>query len=177
MSNGYIIIGVDPGATTGLYVHRTYEANHTEVPQGGLQVPAWHIPELLHDWVIRANAHMWDDDEGTEEPHGIYFAVERYIITQRTAKLTQQADALEVTGMVKAVAYLDHVNVHQYVKGNLGFASDAMLRKVGWRTPGMEHADDAARQAFAMLKDIDYPAWSRLVVDATMDAEDQGETT
>jgi hypothetical protein len=41
----------------------------------------------------------------------------------------------------------------------------------------MEHADDAARQAFAMLKDIDYPAWARLVVDATMDAEDQGETT
>ncbi len=174
MHNGYIIIGCDPGFTTGLYVYRTYAANHTEVPQGPVQAEAWQVPKLLHDWIIRANAHMWDDDEGTEEPHGVHVAVEKYTITARTARLSQQADALEVTGMVKAVASLNEpVEVRQYLKANLKYASDDMLRAVGWYAPKLRHANDAARQAFALLKDIDYPAWSKLVADATMDRDER----
>jgi hypothetical protein len=175
MDNEYVIIGVDPGLMTGLFVFRTYAANHTEVPQGPVQAAAEQIPNLLHDWVIRANAHMWDDDEGTEEPHGVYIAVEKFIITPKTAKLSQQTDALEVTGMVKAVAALDgHVDVLQYAKANLKFASDDMLRAVGWWNPQMRHANDAARQAFALLKDVDYPRWSALVRDATMEPTTEG---
>jgi hypothetical protein len=174
-SNGYVIIGIDPGLMTGLFVFRTYAANHTEVPQGPLQVAAEQIPALLHDWIIRANAHMWDDDEGTEEPHGVYLAVEKFIITPKTAKLSQQTDALEVTGMVKAIAAIHEVfDVRQYAKANLKFANDDMLRAVGWFDPKMRHANDAARQAFALLKDVDYPRWSELVRDASMEPTTEG---
>lgn len=177
MSNGYMIIGVDPGLMTGLFVYRTYEANHTEVPQGPVQVPADDIPRTLTDWINRANAHMWEDD-GNPEPNGIFIAVERYIITSRTAKLSQQSEALEVTGMVKAVARLNEpIEVRQYMKANLGFASDDMLRVVGWHTPKMRHANDAARQAFALLKDVDHPRWCELVRDAMINTEDEGRKT
>lgn len=172
--NGYMIIGVDPGLMTGLFVFRTYAANHTEVPQGSVQTPAEQIPNLLHDWIIRANAHMWDDDEGTEEPHGVYLAVEKFVITGRTAKLSQQTDALEVTGMIKAIAALnDHIPVKQYMKANLKFASDAALKRAGWYDPKQPHATDAARQAYALLKDVDYPTWLAVSNGAMMEIDDE----
>jgi hypothetical protein len=64
--------------------------------------------------------------------------------------------------------------VRQYAKANLKFASDDMLKAIGWSTPGMRHANDAARQAFALLKDVDYPRWSELVRDAKMEPTTEG---
>jgi len=102
-------------------------------------------------------------------------AIERYIITPKTAKLSQQTEALEVTGMVKAIAALHGVtDVRQYTKANLKFASDSMMRGVGWHSPSFRHANDAARQAFALLKDVDYPRWSELVRDAKMEPTTEG---
>lgn len=105
---------------------------------------------------------------------GAHIAIERYIITAQTAKLSQQPDALEVTGLVKGLAEIHGcADVRQYMKANLKFASDSMLRSVGWSTPGMRHANDAARQAFALLKEVDYPRWSKMVADAKLDTEDE----
>jgi hypothetical protein len=86
MSNGYMIIGADPGLMTGIYIYRTYEANHTEVPQGPVQCPAEDLPVMLQGWLNRANAHIGKDT--------LHIAVEKYIITSRTAKLSQQHEAL-----------------------------------------------------------------------------------
>lgn len=176
-SNGYAIIGVDPGLMTGLYVYRTYEANHTEVPQGPVQCPAEDIPVLLHGWLNRAHAHIGKDD--------IHIAVEKYIITARTAKLSQQHEALEVTGAVKGIAALfssygflgETVDVRQYLKANLKFASDDMLRTMGWYNPKMRHANDAARQASALLKEVDYPRWCELVKGGSLDTTTNEEMT
>jgi hypothetical protein len=164
-----MIVGIDPGLTTGIYIYRTYEANHTEVPQGPVQCPAEDVPVMLHGWLNRAHAHIGKDS--------IHIAVEKYIITSRTAKLSQQHEALEVTGAVKGIASLfssygfsgETVDVRQYAKANLKFASDDMLKAVGWFNPKMRHANDAARQAFALLKDVDYPRWSELVRDGMID--------
>jgi hypothetical protein len=177
MSNGYMIIGVDPGLMTGLYVYRTYEANHTEVPQGPVQCPAEDVPVLLHGWLNRANAHIGKDD--------IHIAVERYIITSRTAKLSQQSEALEITGAVKGVAALfssygfsgQSVDVRQYAKANLKYASDDMLKIMGWYNIGLRHANDAARQASALLKEVDYPRWCELVKGGTLDTTTNEEMT
>lgn len=169
-----MIVGVDPGLMTGIYIYRTYEANHTEVPQGPVQCPAEDVPVLLHGWLNRAHAHIGKDS--------MHIAVEKYIITSRTAKLSQQHESLEVTGAVKGIASLfssygfsgQTVGVRQYAKANLKFASDDMLKAVGWWNPKMRHANDAARQAFALLKDVDYPRWSELVRDAKMEPTTEG---
>jgi hypothetical protein len=109
-------------------------------------------------------------------PERIHVAIERYIITPKTAKLSQQTEALEVTGMVKAIAAIHCVtDVRQYAKANLKFASDDMLKSVGWKFPKpMRHAQDASRQAFALLKDVDYTRWSELVRDAKMEPTTEG---
>jgi hypothetical protein len=108
-------------------------------------------------------------------PRSVHFAVEKYIITPKTAKLTQQTDALEVTGVMKAMAAeWRYRTCTQYLKANLKFASDDMLKAIGWFNPKMRHANDAARQAFALLKDVDYPHWSELVRDAKMEPTTEG---
>jgi hypothetical protein len=159
-----VTIGIDPGLTTGLYLYGTARARklataeHIEV-----QYFPTHFDALLRHTVKMLSAAQ------------VSIAVERYIITPKTAKLSQQTEALEVTGMVKAIAALHGVSdVRQYAKANLKFASDDMLKAVGWSTPGMRHANDAARQAFAILKDVDYPRWSELVRNASMEPTTEG---
>jgi len=161
MSDKYVVIGVDPGAMTGLF----WWDNRGMYEPVAQQVSAEAFPVVFRN--LLCNYVDW-----VGEPN-VGVAVERYIITSRTAKLSQQSDALEVTGMAKAIVSLyGGPPVRQYLKANLKFASDDMLRTVGWHTPSMRHANDAARQAFALLKDVDYPAWAQLVKDGKLRAED-----
>jgi hypothetical protein len=165
MSNR-VVIGFDPGKTTGIYIYSTDRSTKPGLETQAMQVRVEHMPYVLNGLFHLATAH-----------YGGYChaAVERFIITPKTAKLSQQTDALEVTGMVKAVAAIQCMpEVRQYAKANLKFASDDMLKAIGWSTPGMRHANDAARQAFALLKDVDYPRWSELVRDAKMEPTTEG---
>jgi hypothetical protein len=159
-SNGYAIIGIDPGLMTGLYVYRSDADWSLLRTSGPMQVSAEKVPVRVHNLLIEAGL----------DGYTVLIAVEKYIITARTAKLSQQSEALEVTGMVKAVAtLLGSRDVRQYLKSNLKFASDDMLRTMGWFTPNMRHANDAARQASALLKEVDYPRWCELVKGGTLD--------
>ena len=164
MSNGYMIIGCDPGLMTGLYVYRTYDANMTYVPDGPVQLESWKVASMLYEWLNRVLAHVEETD--------VHIAIEKYIITSRTAKLSQQSDALEITGAVKGVASLFPLvpEPRQFLKANLKYASDGMLRTMGWYNIGLRHANDAARQASALLKEVDYPRWCELVKGGTLDA-------
>jgi hypothetical protein len=162
----YILIGVDPGKTTGLFVY-------SNGPRFGFldrqylrdQVDAEQMPKRMSDLIVKATDYVGYG--------GVHIAVERYIVTGRTAKLSQQTDALEVTGMVKAFATLHTSNsIRQYMKANLKFANDAALRRAGWHSSKLGHATDAARQAYALLKDVDYPEWLAVSNGAMMKFDD-----
>lgn len=163
----YILIGVDPGKTTGLFLY-------SNGPRFGFldrqyrfdEVDAKHMPRYMNNIVAKATDYV-----GHARVH---IAVERFIINARTAKSSQQGDALEVTGMVKAFAALHTSNqVRQYMKANLKFANDAALRRAGWYSTKLGHATDAARQAYALLKDIDYPEWLAVSNGAMMKIDDE----
>jgi hypothetical protein len=161
-----MIIGVDPGKMVGMFIYHT-DLRCTIPPPFPSQTPAEQYVNAL-DKIIGSCITRYGVDS-------VHIAVEKYIITSRTAKLSQQTDALEITGAVKAIAMLHGVtDVRQYEKANLKFASDDMLRGVGWYSPKLRHANDAARQAFALLKDVDYPRWSELVRDAKMEPTTEG---
>jgi hypothetical protein len=163
-SNEYVIIGIDPGLMTGVF---TWRSGRERSWFEGMHLEAETFPRQFWNELRRQSRGV--------KPDNIHMAIERYIITPKTAKLSQQTEALEVTGMVKAIAALHGVSdVRQYAKANLKFASDDMLKAVGWSTPGMRHANDAARQAFAILKDVDYPRWSELVRNASMEPTTEG---
>ena len=164
MTNDYIVMGVDPGNTTGVFVY--FEDGFRDWAQLSREDIAPYLYTTFERWCA------------SFDPAVIHVGIERYIITQQTAKLSQQPDALEVTGLVKGLAQVHGmVHVHQHMKANLKYAQDDMLRGVGWHQQGMRHANDAARQAFATLKGVDYPAWSNMVSGAMMNSEDEGRTT
>jgi hypothetical protein len=166
-SNEYVIIGIDPGLMTGVFLYTNRSRYGFLADTEGGHMSAERMPRYLRDAVSKATDYVGYN--------GVHVAVERYIITPKTAKLSQQTDALEVTGMVKAIAAIHGVtDVRQYAKANLKFASDGMLKAVGWYSPKLRHANDAARQAFALLKDVDYPRWSELVRDAKMEPTTEG---
>lgn len=167
MSNR-VVIGVDPGKMTGIYVYSSDRSPKPALETQAMQVRVEHMP-----YVLNALFHLATACYGGY----CHVAVERYIITARTAKLSQQSDALEVTGMVKAVAAIQCMpEVRQYMKANLKFASDAALKRAGWYDPKQPHANDAARQAYALLKDVDYPEWLAVSNGAMMKIEDDERT-
>lgn len=156
MSSRYVIVGIDPGFTTGVFV-RFSDGGGSENQLARDDI-GWYFNTTLRGLAVLYG------------PESVHVAIERYIITARTAKLSQQPDALEVTGAIGVLAAVHGItDVRQYLKANLKFASDDMLRTMGWYNPKMRHANDAARQASALLKEVDYPRWCELVKGGTLD--------
>lgn len=158
------IIGVDPGGTTGLFVCVVYSGRDEHLEQWGVIVdksqvirsdqPEAHVGyllKILKDCGVPSNR--------------LHVAIEKYIITKRTAKLTQQPDALEITGSVKAMAEKHGAHVWQFTPSQTKkFASDDLLDRVGWfprKGNRMRHARDAARQVWTCLAEVDFASWER----------------
>lgn len=169
-----VVVGIDPGKTTGMFMY---------APQGRIG-PGFGGLKPFYAWQHfgAENAAVVLNSEITDlasryGPSNVHIAVERFIINARTAKSSQQTDALEITGMVKGFAALRTPNpVRQYMKGNLKFANDEALRHAGWYSSKLGHATDAARQAYALLKDVDYPEWLAVSNGAMMKIEDDERT-
>lgn len=173
----FAVIGVDPGLMTGIFVfrHMYHDGGGYIPPSTALLVDPYQVPaDRTGEWLWRKIDWIEDTDQGPG-PGDIHIAVEKYIITSRTAKLTQQHEALEVTGAVKSTAAqsFSKPKVTQFAKANLKFANDTVLRRIGWYNPKMRHANDAARQAYALLKDVDYPTWLAVSNGAMMEIEDE----
>lgn len=168
----YAIIGVDPGKVTGVKIYLRREGSEVGT-LGHDQVAVADFPGYMRSLISSVANRVG--------PNNVHISVEKFIITRRTAQLSQESDALEITGMVKALAATGGlggtITVHQLLKTNLKFANDNMLKAVGWYVPGKRHANDAARQAFALLKLIDPPHWNSLVRDAKLESEDGGRKT
>lgn len=176
-NKSFAVIGVDPGLMTGIFVftHMHHDGGGYIPPRTSMLVDPYQVPaDEVGGWLWREIDRLEDTDQGPG-PGDIHIAVEKYIITSRTAKLTQQHEALEVTGAVKSTAAQSYSKpeVTQYAKANLKFANDGALRRAGWYTKGMRHANDGARQAYALLKDVDYPTWLDVSNGAMMKIDDQ----
>jgi hypothetical protein len=158
------IIGVDPGGTTGIFMLMMLE----HITRRGVigtytayrQVKRSDEPDAVVELLIH-------DLKSCDVPtNRIHVAIEKYVITRRTAKLTQQPDALEVTGAVKAAAQRHGVHVWQFTPSNAKkFASDDLLERIEWipkRGMRYRHARDAARQVWTCLAEVDFPAWETI---------------
>lgn len=160
------LLGVDPGQTTGLFA--------VDAVSGPIEV--WHVPGNLEGRVqcsltaaqlppeeVAAFVTRWlERVAGTGAPTLI--VIERYVVTARTARLSQQPAALEVTGVVKHLAREAGVSVREQLKSNAAkLASDDRLRQVGWHARGRRHENDAARHALAALASEDALLFERLL--------------
>lgn len=115
------ILAVDPGGTTGW---------------------AW--------W--RSDTHQFESGEASDWKAWLYdrpdydiLVIEKYTITAKTAKLSQQTDALRLTGALEMDAYPHHRVIITTPAEAKSFSNDGKLKRVGWYRPGNGHANDAAR--------------------------------
>ena len=129
------VLGVDPGGNTGLCLLRVGAGIDTEVVDYG-QVTWPGILDVAESWVIRCDA----------------VACERYTITQRTAQLTRQPEALWVIGMFWYLAHAGEVSmVLQAPADAKSSFSNEYLKELGLKVTG-RHARDALRHACLLVR-------------------------
>ena len=120
-------IAFDPGKTTGVATLLRGKFNGFELG-GSFKEKAAEIEKAL----TPGSWGKWD-----------YVIYEKYIITNRTAKLTQQHEPLMLIGVIEHFA---EAAIGQTPSAGKQFATDDLLKAVGWwmPTPG-GHIQDAAR--------------------------------
>jgi hypothetical protein len=132
-----MIIGVDPGKTTGIAVF----FNGQIIDVG--EVPARQVADRVRS--IVANVH---NDVVVE------LAVERYIISAETGKRSQQPDALYVIGELRALAHgwsLTAIHLQNPADAKK-CATNKTLRRLGWWVgAAYPHANDALRHVALRL--------------------------
>lgn len=126
-----MIIAVDPGETCGwsMFDEHTDHWDPAGVAAGQAVSDDWE------DWcAVNVNASC-------------ILVVEKFVITSRTAELSPQPRAIEVTGVMKFIARRTGAQFYgnQTPSAAKKFASDAQLRKAGLWRPGQDHARDAIR--------------------------------
>jgi hypothetical protein len=121
-----MIVAIDPGKMVGYAVRADSIGFHAS------QSDKW---EFL----------TWADPVGWDEWFDVVI-IERYIITPKTAKLSQQHDALDVLGVIRWWCHKADVPLLEYSAAEAkSFSTDAKLKAASMWTPGQDHACDAAR--------------------------------
>jgi hypothetical protein len=119
------IMAVDPGGMTGWAA-----ITRNETVSSG-ELPAWDFVKWFDGW------------PGKPE----LVVCESFIITQRTAKLSQQTISLEVIGALKYLCMRDGIDFElQKPAEAKGFDPKGVrLKQLGWWPTSSDHAQDAAR--------------------------------
>ncbi len=125
-------IGIDPGKTTG---YASYDS----------ETGRFHSNEYPTTILFRVLDNICAGDYRPE------IVIERFTITARTARLTQQSDALRIIGAVEYIAHQGHASVTFSPTSRKKFGTNGMLKQLGWFHGGEGHADDAARHLLALL--------------------------
>lgn len=125
-----MIIAVDPGDTVGWAMYSVMEH--------------WRSQDVVAG---QAPSEDWEDWCAVNVNKDCMLVVEKFMITARTAELSPQPRAIEVTGVMKFIARRTGATFYgnQTPSAAKKFASDAQLRKVGLWRPGQDHARDAIR--------------------------------
>jgi hypothetical protein len=135
------VFGVDPGNMTGMFgaklIVRPRYPIWTQYIQRTEVLPH-DVEPTVGEWIRR-------------HPYTVV-SVERFFILPDTAKKTRQPLAIELTGVVDDICRQHGVESIRLAKSDVSkLASDGLLRALDWWSPGMRHANDAARQALGLL--------------------------
>lgn len=145
-----MIIGVDPGGTTGLAWWNEKDGQLTTAEQ-----PATSAVMTVWTWL----------EDHRDEP--VEVAVERYQIGPRTLQASRQYDALHVAGAVRFKCAQFGVPHREYPPAtSKRLATDERLQLLGLYRPGRGHANDATRQVVAHLATTRQRLFEQLVLDA-----------
>lgn len=130
--NHDVVLGVDPGGTTGLCLLRVDPPEVMDFAQ----VKWSELLDVAHGWVLRSRA----------------IVCERYTITQRTARYSQQPEALMAIGIFYYLAHQAEVPMILQTPADAKTAfPNPYLNELGLRVTG-PHARDALRHACLLVR-------------------------
>jgi hypothetical protein len=144
-----MILAVDPGLTTGW---ATIDApNHPEFQSGMIQGRY-----AFYDWLYGQFSSWTHASLQEQSIQPLTLVVEKFTITEATAKKSPQPDPLYIIGHLDAIAHRDALEmVFQLPSQAMSFATNDKLKAVGWYKPGKGHDNDAARHL--MLYAVKHP--------------------
>jgi hypothetical protein len=124
-----LILAFDPGETTGmaLYALGTRELLVTDA------LPSYEAVVAM--WTL---IHQHGDD--------LEVTYEKFIISPRTLRSSQQTDALQVTGAIRFRCEMSAIPFTSYTPADSkNFSTDEKLARMGLIRPGPDHIRDATR--------------------------------
>lgn len=139
-----LVIGIDPGMTTGICV---YDGSRADLVQctPGLVIPI--VSSLFAP---------------IDQP--VVLAVEKFVVGPRASRLSDPKAAQTTRNLIGALAELPRIHgeqvrvVQRSASDVKPWATDVRLKAAGIWTKGMPHAHDAARHAlFAAVRDCGIP--------------------
>lgn len=127
-----IIIGVDPGAYTGM----AYWDTKIMAKPSAVEVPYAETGDRLFKWLYRVNAR-----------NDVHVACERYTIISGGGPMTSQPEALMGMGAVEYVCRSLHFPLFWYFPVDTKrVAPNSVLRDLGWYVDTKDgHANDGQR--------------------------------
>jgi len=140
------ILGIDPGGTTGIVViDVAWDENRYEPTPDAYRFDAQ----------IEARWDAGSDSVGSQMFDLIHdndpdlIVIEKFIITQRTARFSQQPDAMWIIGGVRFLADISSIPVHMQPASLAKTTWDnERLKETGWfKVVKQPHARDALRHA------------------------------
>lgn len=135
-----MIVGIDPGDTTGVFIfypdnkNKLHRVIHHELDQ-------IQFMQMLYAW------------NGAFNSKRINFIVEDFIITAQTGKKTRQPYSLENIGMMKYMTEMHPSwSLHLQTPSERKFSTDTKLKAIDWWSDkGKGHSNDAARHVLKWM--------------------------
>jgi hypothetical protein len=130
-----IIIGIDPGETTGLFAA---SGTHLRPYANTEQNPYEAMRQL--DFLLETERDLPD----------VHVVCERF--TQQSMRMSPQYAALETIGVVRWLCTRWGAELTLQSRSQKAIVTSFMLKSIGWWTSGLAgHANDAARHALIWL--------------------------
>lgn len=141
-----MIMGVDPGGTTGIAIIEVPWDDSRYDPSPGTYL---YDTQLEASWGTGPDSIGWKFRDLIETYNPDLIALEKFIITQQTVRYTRQPDALWIIGGVRFVADTFMIPVHMQPASLAKTTWDApRLKDSGWsKVVKQKHARDALRHA------------------------------
>ena len=141
-----LIMGVDPGGTTGITIIKTeWDDSRYDPP------PTAHVmnTQIEASWGTGPESVGWKIRDLIEIYNPDLIALEKFIITQQTVRYTRQPDALWIIGGVRFIADTFMIPVHMQPASLAKTTWDATrLKESGWaKVVKAKHARDGLRHA------------------------------
>lgn len=128
-------------------------------------IVTWLDPGLTTGWATLALGRKFESGQGTLTETGEYLDTaaavfmsdmaigwEQYIVTPGGGRTGTAEPPLKVIGMAEWICYLNGCQRLKPVPSAMRLSSSAdMLKRLGWYTPGQDHANQAARHLLAWL--------------------------